>query len=610
MTVQHTHAGFDSKTFLLNLPHRPGVYRMLDEHGKYLYVGKAKDLKKRVSSYFQRTGHGPRIEAAITHTRHMEVTVTSTEAEALLLENNLIKQHRPRYNVLLRDDKSYPYIYVSMEQDYPRLSFYRGTRHGKGRYFGPYPSAGAVRETLGLLQKLFKVRQCEDSFFRGRSRPCLQYQIDRCTAPCVGYVSRDEYRLNAQHAIKFLEGKTGEVIEALIKRMEAASQRLDFEKAAVYRNRIETLRRITEQQHVSGERGDLDIVAAATVQGVAGVQVFNIRGGHNLGNKSYFPQIKEGLSDSELLTAFMGQYYLNRDIPAEIITSHRPADHAVLTEMLSTKCGQRVAIRWKVRGARARWLDIANRNVAHAVYTRLVSKAGMQRRLENLQEELNLDVIPNRMECFDISHTQGEATVASCVVFDAQGPVKSDYRRFNIEGIVPGDDYAAMRQALTRRYRRLKAGESKLPDILFIDGGKGQIRQAVEVLEELQVAGVTVIGIAKGEDRRPGLETLVLNDRHAPIILPATSLALHLIQQIRDEAHRFAITGHRQRRAKHRMSSPLEQIAGMGPKRRQSLLKYFGGIRGVSRAGVEELAKVPGISKTIAQDIYDVFHAN
>ena len=608
MTAQ-TEPAFDIDRFLSNLTHRPGVYRMLDERGKYLYVGKAKDLKKRVSSYFQRRGHGPRIDTVVAQTRQVEVTVASTEAEALLLENNLIKEHRPRYNVVLRDDKSYPYIYVSTEQDYPRLSFHRGARRGKGRYFGPYPNAGAVRETLNLLQKLFKVRQCEDSFCRNRTRPCLQYQIDRCTAPCVGFVERDEYRTNAQHAIKFLEGKTGEVIEALIERMEVASARLEFERAAAYRNRIESLRRITEQQYVSGEGGDLDIISVTLGQGLAGVQVFNIRAGHNLGNKSFFPRAPEDMHEAELLTAFMGQYYLTHDVPAEVIVSHRPADFEPLTGMLTTRRGMSVRITSTVRGPRARWLDIANRNVVHALGERLASRADMQRRVDALQEELDLAAAPGRMECFDISHTMGEATVASCVVFDAQGPVKSDYRRFNISGIEPGDDYAAMRQALTRRYTRLKAGEGKLPDILFIDGGKGQVRQAVEVLEELQVAGVTIIGVAKGEGRRPGLESLIPSDRRTPVMLAPNSPALHLVQQIRDEAHRFAITGHRQRRAKSRTQSPLEQIHGLGPKRRQNLLKYFGGMRGISRAGIEDLAKVPGISAGTAQEIYDALHA-
>ncbi len=601
--------GFDVGRFLATLTHRPGVYRMLDARGKHLYVGKAKDLKRRVSSYFQRTGHGPRIQAILAQTHHVEVTVTDTEAEALLLENNLIKGYQPRYNVLLRDDKSYPYIYVSMDQDYPRLSFHRGGRRGKGRYFGPYASAGAVRDTLSLLQKLFKLRQCEDSFCRNRTRPCLQYQIDRCTAPCVGYVDRDEYQTSAQHAIKFLEGKTDEVIDELVTRMESASAQLEFEQAAVYRNRIETLRRVTERQYVSGEQGDVDIVAVKLEHGISGVQVFNIRAGQNLGNRSYFPQAPSDTGAEALLTAFMGQYYLNRNIPAEIIVSHRPADCVTLAGMLSAKRGQRVTIRHGVRGPRARWLDIAKRNVVHAIQVRMASKAGMEKRLEALQDELELEVAPQRMECFDISHTLGEATVASCVVFDAEGPVKSDYRRFNIEGIEPGDDYAGMRQALTRRYTRVKAGEGKLPDVLLIDGGKGQVRQAVEVLEELQVPGVIVIGVAKGEGRRPGLERLILNDRGAPVILPASSLALLLVQQIRDEAHRFAITGHRQRRAKRRTTSTLEGIAGLGPRRRQSLLKHFGGVRGVERAGVEDLSRVRGISKALAQDIYDAFHA-
>lgn len=609
MKNEDERTGFDAKHFLNTLTHRPGVYRMLDARGNYLYIGKARDLKKRVSSYFQRSSHSPRVSALVAHTAQMEVTVTSTEAEALLLENNLIKKHRPRYNILLRDDKSYPYIYVSTNQVFPRLSFHRGTRRSKGRYFGPFASAGAVRETLNLLQKLFKVRQCEDSFCRSRTRPCLQYQIDRCTAPCVDYVSKDEYQTNTQHAVKFLEGKSAEVIEALVARMEAASERLDFEQAASYRNRIESLRRITAQQYVSNEGGDLDIIACAAWQRALGVQVFNIRAGQNLGNKSYFPQVPDDLSESELLTAFMGQYYLVHDIPAEIIVNRKPADQMILNEMLTAKLGRQVTLTHKVRGARARWLDIANRNLAHALQARTASNASTHRRLEALQEELDLVVLPNRMECFDISHTMGEATVASCVVFDRSGPVTSEYRRFNIEDIGPGDDYAAMRQVLTRRYIRVKAGEGKLPDILFIDGGKGQVKQAIHVLEELQVEGVTIVGVAKGEGRRPGLESLVLSDRRAPIILPPSSVALHLIQQIRDEAHRFAITGHRRQRAKRRVRSPLEQIAGLGPKRRQSLLKSFGGMRGVSRAGVEDLTKVPGISKAIAQSIYDVFHA-
>lgn len=609
MSEQAPRPAFDPKAVLRTLTHRPGVYRMLGAGGEILYVGKARDLKRRVSSYFSARPHSPRIQAMVAQIAAIEVTVTNTEAEALLLENNLIKEHRPRYNVLLRDDKSYPYIYVSLEDRFPRLAFHRGARSGRGRYFGPYPSAGAVRETLNLLQKLFRVRQCEDSFFANRSRPCLQYQIKRCTAPCVGYVDEQRYREDVEHAVRFLEGKSEAVIGDMVRRMEAASARLEFEEAAHYRDQIEKLRHISASQYVAGAEGDVDIVAVGQAAGIACVQVFFIRGGHNLGNKTFYPSLPGEMSEAELLAAFLGQFYLAREVPAQILVSHRPADHALLEEMLSLKRGRKVAISAQVRGERARWLDLARGNVEHALAARLADKTSLRARYEALQEALDLDAVPTRMECFDISHTRGEATVASCVVFDQEGPVKSDYRRFNIEGIAPGDDYAAMRQALSRRYTRLKKGEGRLPDILFIDGGRGQLRQAEEVLEELQVEGVTLVGIAKGEERRPGLETLVLSGRSTPTILPANSPALHLIQQIRDEAHRFAITGHRQRRAKARSRSPLEDIPGLGPKRRQSLLKRFGGIRGVSRAGVEELAKVPGISTALAQRIYEAFHS-
>lgn len=603
-------SGFDLPAFLRNLTHRPGVYRMLDSAGTVLYVGKAKDLRKRVASYFRRNVGSARIRSMVSQIASVEVTVTGTEAEALLLENNLIKEHRPRYNVLLRDDKSYPYILVT-DHPFPRLAFHRGPRRPGGRYFGPYPSAGAVRETLNLLQKLFQVRQCEDSFFQNRSRPCLQYQIRRCTAPCVGFVGEAEYRQDVDHAVRFLEGRSDEVIRDLVQRMEKASEDLAFEQAARYRDQIARLRQVSEQQYISGEGGDVDIVACHAESGQACMQVFFVRGGHHLGNKALFPAVPEDTPVDELLTAFLGQYYLNREVPAEIILSHEPADREALTAMLSLRRGRNVTLSPRVRGDRARWLDMARRNAALALSSRLASRAGMRERLEVLAEELDLEEPPGRMECFDISHTGGEHTVASCVVFDAEGPVKSDYRRFNIEGITPGDDYGAMRQALQRRYTRLREGEGRVPDVLFIDGGKGQVGEAVRVLEELQVPGVTVVGVAKGADRRPGLETLVLSDPNRPsIILPPGSRALHLIQQIRDEAHRFAITGHRQRRARAHNRSPLEQIPGMGPKRRQQLLKHFGGLQGVSRAGVAELAKVPGISRTLAQQIYDRFHAD
>lgn len=601
---------FDPKAVIPGLPQSPGVYRMLDGAGHLLYVGKAKDIKKRVASYFTRGQTSPRIQAMVAQVAQVEFTVTRTEAEALLLESNLIKQHRPRYNVVLRDDKSYPYIYVATEDAFPRMAFHRGPRRRPGRYFGPYPSAGAVRETLSLLQKLFHVRQCEDSFFENRTRPCLQYQIDRCTAPCVGYVDADQYQADVRHAVQFLEGKSEEVIQDLVQRMEVASQRLEFESAARYRDRIQRLRQVSQRQYVSTDQGDVDVVAARIEDGVACVQVFSIRNGLNLGNKSFFPPLPEELDEAGLLARFMGQYYLERNIPGEIVANEEPEDRDLLSQVLSQEKGQAVAIHSRVRGDRARWLELAERNVEQTLRSRRSASTDVGRRLEALQEELDLDAVPARLECFDISHTQGEATVASCVVFDSEGPVKSDYRRFNIRDVEPGDDYGAMREALSRRYARLKKGEGKLPDLLLIDGGQGQVRQAQAVLEELQVVGVRPIGVAKGEGRRPGLERLILSDRDAPVMLPSDSPALHLVQQIRDEAHRFAITGHRQRRSKARQRSTLEDIAGLGPKRRQRLLKHFGGLQGVSRAGVEELAKVDGISRNLAQQIYDVFHSN
>ncbi len=600
---------FDAQSFLKTLISEPGVYRMLDGEGTVLYVGKASNLRKRVSSYFRSSGLSPKTQALMANMRGMEVTVTHTEGEALILENHLIKELRPRYNVLLRDDKSYPYIYVSSGEDFPRLAFHRGARRAPGRYFGPYPSTTAVRETLNLLQKVFRVRQCEDSFFRNRSRPCLQYQIKRCTGPCVGLVDPDSYQRDVADTIRFLEGRSREVIDDLVARMETASEQLEFELAARYRDQIASLRRVQERQYVSGEAGDLDVVACAVAGGSACVQVFFVRGGRNLGNKAFYPQIPAEAAPGEVLSEFLSQYYPAKELPQEILLSDPVEDEELLAEALAAQAGRRVSLRHSVRGERARWVKMARHNAETALAARLSSRLGVQQRLEALQDALSLEQIPGRLECFDISHTMGEATVASCVVFDGEGPAKSDYRRFNIEGIAPGDDYAAMRQALTRRYTRLKQGEGKLPDVLLIDGGRGQIRQAREVLEELQVDGVTVVGVAKGPDRKPGLETLFLSEQSAAIILPEDSPALHLIQQIRDEAHRFAITGHRQRRARSRTTSVLETIPGMGPKRRQRLLQQFGGLREIARAGVEDLASVQGISRDLAQKIYDAFHS-
>ena len=602
--------GFDARAFLKTLTPRPGVYRMLDVDGRVLYVGKARNLKRRVASYFRDNPSSAKIRSLVAHTRAMEVTVTHTEGEALILESTLIKQHRPRYNVLLRDDKGYPYIHLS-GHEFPRLSFHRGARRAAGRYFGPYPSAGAVRDTLVLLQKVFKLRQCDDSFFQNRSRPCLQFQIKRCSAPCTREIGPAGYQRDVDNTVKFLEGKSDEVVHDLVGQMEAAADALRFEEAAGLRDQISQLRKIQEHQYVSGQRGNLDVVAAILRGGQACIQVFFFREGRLLGNKHFFPRLPEDEEDpATVLAAFIAQYYLDRDPPAEILVNHEPAEGELLARVLSECCGHGVHIAQHPRGERKRWLEMALQNAEHALNAQLSSQAGMRRRFEALQEALDLDAPPTRLECFDISHTLGEATVASCVVFDEEGPRKSDYRRYNIEGVAASDDYAAMSQALNRRYTRLKSNEARLPDVVFIDGGKGQLGVARTVLEELQVTDVTLVGVAKGSDRRAGLEVLHLSGEERPRILPADSAALHLIQQIRDEAHRFAITGHRQRRAQSRKTSVLESVPGVGPKRRRQLLRQFGGLQQLARAGVEDIARVESISRELAQRIYDAFHSD
>jgi excinuclease ABC subunit C len=599
---------FDHKAFLKTLTTRPGVYRMLDHDGTILYVGKAGDLKKRVTSYFRKSGLSVKTRLLVEQIVDIEVTVTRTEAEALLLESNLIKQHRPRYNILLRDDKSYPYIYLSSEQDFPRLCLHRGARRRKGRYFGPYPSALSVRDSLHLLQKLFRVRQCEDSFFANRSRPCLQYQIKRCAAPCVGLIDQTQYAADVERTVMFLEGRSSEVIDGLVAEMESAAAAREYEQAAVCRDLIASLSRVQEKQYISNQGGDVDIVACLTEKGSACVQVFYIRGGRNLGNAVFFPKVPLETSAADVLSAFLPQYYLGKDVPGEVLLSHALEDDEVLSKVLGEHAGHRVRVRANVRGDRAQWIKMALSNAELALTTHINTRKGFSGRLQSLTEALGLDEVPERIECFDISHTSGESTVASCVVFGLEGPLKSDYRRFNIRDIQPGDDYGAMEQALTRRYTRLKKGEGKLPDILFIDGGKGQVSSACKALEELQVTDVRIIGVAKGPGRKPGLETLYIPGRSTAVTLLADSPALHLIQQVRDEAHRFAITAHRQRRARTRSTSPLEHIPGVGPKRRQQLLQQLGGLREVARAGVDELARIKGINRRLAQQIYDAFH--
>ena len=605
---------FDYKSSLEKMTHHPGVYRMLDGDGTLIYVGKAKDLKKRVASYFGKKPDSPKTRALVSQIQAVDVTVTRTEAEALLLESNLIKQHKPRYNVVLRDDKSYPYLYLSSDDQYPRLSFYRGAKSGKGQYFGPYPSAKSARRTLNLTQKLFRLRQCDDTFFKNRSRPCLQYQIKRCTAPCVGLVDDEIYREDVKHSVMFLEGRNEEVIEELTGPMQKAADAQDYERAAQYRDQIVSLRKIQENQYISAPRGELDIVGCYMENGYACVQVFFIRGGLNLGNKAFFPGHTGDLTEEQVLNAFLAQYYLaetrRRRAPGEILLSHRVADADTLMTLLSERRGKNVKIKHTHRSERRKWVEMALNNAEIALKTRLSSKDKYISRFEDVQGVLGLNEPVERIECFDVSHVSGEATVASCVVFNHEGAVKPDYRRFNIKDVTAGDDYAAISQAFQRRYSRIKKEEGKLPDLILIDGGKGQVSSVRDVVEELQLDEVVLLGVAKGSTRKPGMERLVFSDGKGETSLPANSPVLHLIQEIRDEAHRFAITGHRRQRNSKRTRSVLEEVEGIGAKRRRELIRFFGGLQGVSRAGVEELARAPGISDNLAKKIYASFHGD
>jgi len=597
------------ESFRKQLPEKPGVYQMFTGDNTLLYVGKAANLKKRVNSYFTKQHKNTRILKMVSQIGEVKTTITATEAEALLLESNLIKSLKPKYNILLRDDKSYPYIYVTTKATFPRLSFHRGSQQKTGRYFGPYPSAAAVRFTLNQLQKVFQIRLCEESYFSNRSRPCLQHQIKRCSAPCVGLIEPENYAADVSDSIRFLEGKSQEIIGERVQQMERASQALEFEAAATYRDQIELLRKISQQQDISGAKGDVDIVAAKLVAGKACIQVFFIRHGNSLGNRAFFPKLPDKEAEpAEVLAAFIAQYYSNREVPAQIIINEPLAEQSLFEEMLSLKAASRVTLHDSVRGKRARWLQMAERNALAALQSRAATQTNQKNRVDDLQKALNLEARPVRMECFDISHTSGEATTASCVVFEEGAPKTSEYRRFNIKGVTAGDDYAAMHQALTRRYTRLANGEAPMPDILFVDGGKGQLRQAREVFDELAIQGVTLVGVAKGEGRKSGLETLFTTSHPDGLTLAQNSTGFLLVQHIRDESHRFAITGHRTRRGKARTKSTLEEIQGLGPKRRQSLLKEFGGIKGIARASVEELQKISGISRKLALKVYDVYH--
>ncbi|MDP3902498.1 MAG: excinuclease ABC subunit UvrC [Methylococcaceae bacterium] len=604
-----TEDGFDVKAFLKNLTTRPGIYKMFNDQAEIIYIGKAKNLKNRVSSYFKSNNASTKQQAMVAKIANIEVTVTHTESEALLLECQQIKQHKPRYNILLRDDKSFPYVFISTHQDFPQITIHRGAKNKKGRYFGPYPSAGAVRESLKLLQKLFPVRQCEDAVYNNRSRPCLQYQIKRCTGPCVGLIDKASYAQDVESTVMFLEGKGGLLIKQLVGKMEQAAESLDYEQAAAFRDQIGRLRPVMEKHFILGDHGDLDIIACASKANLACIQVFFIRNGQHLGNKVFYPKMADEHDPAAVIQAFNTQFYLDKPVPQELIVSHQLEETELLAKMLTELSKHAVAISHSVRGERAKWLQMAQTNAENSLLSKLSDKQSLHARFLSLQQELGCPTLPSRLECFDISHTQGQQTVASCVVFDKEGPVKSAYRRFNIEGITGGDDYAAIHQAVFRRFKRLQQDEMvNAPDILFIDGGKGQVHEAEKALAELGVNNVMIVGVSKGPDRKAGMEKLILVGQQQPIDVTPGASGLLLIQHIRDEAHRFAITGHRQRRAKVTKQSTLETIPGLGVKRRQLLLKQFGGLQGVARASIEGLCSIDGINRQLAQRIYQFFH--
>ena len=582
------------------------MYRMLGQDGEVLYVGKARDLKKRVASYFQKTDQSPRIRLMVAKIASVEITVTRSESEALVLENNLIKALSPRYNILFRDDKSYPYLMLSGHR-YPRLAYFRGTPQRQDRCFGPFPNSYAVRDSIQILQKVFRLRTCEDSVFNHRSRPCLLHQIKRCTAPCVDLISAEGYAADVKNAALFLEGKENEVLQSITEKMQQSADAMRYEEAALYRDQIKSLTAVREKQFVASQsQADVDVVAVVAEQGLLCVNLLMIRGGRHLGDKTLFPQNAQDVVPKEAMEAFLSQHYLNRAIPPQIIVSE-PVDADALAAVFSEQAGRKVSIQVNPIGERRSWLAMTQGNARIAITRQVAQKATQEARLTALQEAL---VLPNlqRIECFDISHTMGEATVASCVVYDKGAMQNGEYRRYNISGITPGDDYAAMRDVLTRRYRKIAAGEGRMPDLILIDGGKGQLGVAEEVMVEVGLNDVHLIGVAKGVERKAGKEQLIFPGGEKALQLPADHIGLHLIQQIRDEAHRFAITGHRARRGKARLHSSLEDIGGVGAKRRQKLLARFGGLKGVQAASVDELAQVEGISQTLAEKIYQGLH--
>ena len=606
--LKENKAGFDGKKFARRLSAGPGVYLMRDKEGTALYVGKAANLRKRVSSYFDARPKIERIMRMVARIHSIEVSLTRTEAEALLLENEWIKSLKPRYNVLLRDDKSYPWVMLGTDHDFPRIAFHRGGKDKGKQYLGPYPSASSVREGINLIQKLFFLRNCEDSYFSHRTRPCLQYQIRRCTAPCVGKVSIDEYAGQVEDALLFLRGQSQKVIERLIERMERAAGQQLYEQAAQFRDQINHLKQMQARQFVSSGNGDLDIIALARQQRGCAIEVISVRGGRSLGQRDYFPTQAEGHSDADVLRAFLGQYYRERKAPPELIISHPLEQQELFEQVFSEHSGRKVRIQAHPRSHRKQWLELAGRNALNALRMRSTESSRISQQFESLSELLQLEEVPQTIECFDVSHTAGHKTVASCVVFGQDGPVKSRYRRYNLKGFEPGDDYAAMREVLGRRYRKLQKEEGHLPDLIVVDGGKGQLGVAVEVLEECGLGDIPLMGVAKGRSRRAGYEQWVLPVAPHQLEPGPESPASHLVQQGRDEAHRFAITGHRGRRQKAAVQSVLEDIPGVGARRRRVLLTHFGGIQGVRKAGVDELMGIPGISRQLAERIFKALH--
>lgn len=602
---------FDSSNFIKGLPSQPGVYQMYDAADKILYVGKAKNLKNRVGSYFRSKSLNSKTMALVAKISQIQVTVTRTEAEALILEHNLIKAQKPAYNILLKDDKSYPYILISSDK-FPRISLHRGRKKPQGQYFGPFPNVSAAKESLNFLQKTFRLRTCENSIFNNRSRPCLQYQINRCTAPCVDLISSDEYATDIDHSALFLQGRSDQLIQQLTASMDESVAELAFEQAADCRDQIVALRSVQSQQGIDAGSGNIDVVGLAILEGLACVHVLYIRQGRMLGSRSYFPKLALDESKDDLLESFLAQFYLsdsNRDLPREIVVGNKSTDCEVIIDALMSKAGRTISISDSVRSRRAQWQAMSVEAATQNLKSKIGSRQNVRKRFESLQARLKLDARPERMECFDISHSSGEKTVASCVVFNQDGPLKSDYRRFNIDGITGGDDYAAMEQALTRRYSRVQEEGGVLPDILVVDGGKGQLSRARLVLEELGIGSeLLLLGVAKGSTRKAGFETLFLQSAGQQLVLEGHDPALHLIQHIRDESHRFAITGHRQRRDKQRRTSALEEIEGVGPKRRSQLLRHFGGRQEIAKASTEELSRVEGISAKLAEKIYSALH--